>query len=99
MKIPMFRHALNTLILYSPCCVFHRLVVDCGRQNAPANGRISGNVFSYGATISHTCNVGYALTGSEFRTCQANGQFSGVAPACVGEAVWAYSRIWEGQEG
>jgi len=34
-------------------------------------------VFSYGDTCSFTCNTGYELTGSDTRTCQSNGSWSG----------------------
>lgn len=67
------------------CLCSFVVVVDCGRQFAPANGRLQGNIFTYGATISFSCNAGYALSGSEYRTCQGNGLFSGTAPSCVGK--------------
>eukprot|EP00117_Sycon_ciliatum_P048173 scpid2370/ scgid5761/ Sushi, von Willebrand factor type A, EGF and pentraxin domain-containing protein 1; CCP module-containing protein 22; Polydom; Selectin-like osteoblast-derived protein; Serologically defined breast cancer antigen NY-BR-38 len=58
-------------------------IVDCGRQSAPENGQMAGTVFTYGARIEFSCNTGYAVSGSEYRTCQANGAFSGTAASCV----------------
>ena len=39
-----------------------------------------------GDTCSFTCNTGYELTGSDTRTCQSNGSWSGSeATVCVKE--------------
>ena len=35
-----------------------------------------------GDTCSYTCNNGYELTGSETRTCQTDGTWSGSDAAC-----------------
>ena len=37
-----------------------------------------------GYTCSFTCNTGYELTGSDTRTCQSNGSWSGNNTACRG---------------
>ena len=36
----------------------------------------------YGDTCSFTCNTGYELTGSDTRTCQSNGSWSGSDDVC-----------------
>ena len=35
-----------------------------------------------GDTCSFTCNTGYELTGSDTRTCQSNGSWSGTNTVC-----------------
>ena len=37
---------------------------------------------SYEDTCSFTCNTGYELTGSNTRTCQSNGSWSGTDISC-----------------
>ena len=37
---------------------------------------------SYEDTCSFTCNTGYELTGSDTRTCQSNGNWSGSDDVC-----------------
>ena len=39
-------------------------------------------VTSYEDTCSFTCNTGYELTGSDTRTCQSNGSWSGPDDVC-----------------
>ena len=39
-------------------------------------------VSSYENTCSFTCNTGYELTGSDTRTCQSNGSWSGTDSVC-----------------
>jgi len=64
----------------TPTCT----VVDCG--NAPDVGT-SGSVVvtgtTYSSTATYTCKTGYSLTGTKMRTCQADGTWSGVPPACA----------------
>ena len=66
------------------CC----LDIRCDDLSAPANGVImscsSGTVgVGYeGDACSFTCNTGYELTGSDTRTCQSNGSWSGSDVTC-----------------
>ena len=47
---------------------------------------------SYEDTCSFTCNTGYELTGSESRTCQINGTWSGNITMCNrGEYNYSFS--------
>ena len=39
-------------------------------------------VLSSGDTCSFTCDTGYELTGSDTRTCQSNGSWSGSVTMC-----------------
>ena len=38
-----------------------------------------------GDTCSFTCNTGYELTGSDTRTCQSDGSWSGSDTFCIGK--------------
>ena len=67
------------------------LIIDirCDNLSTPANGEImscsSGRVgVGYeGDTCSFICNTGYELTGSDTRTCQSNGSWSGTDDVCI----------------
>ena len=48
------------------------------------------NVTSYEDTCSFTCNTGYELTGSDTRTCQSDGSWSGTNTMCR-RGINAYS--------
>ena len=37
----------------------------------------------YEDTCSFTCNTGYEITGSDTRTCQSNGSWSGIETMCT----------------
>ena len=62
--------------------------VKCDDLFLPKNGDIvscsSGKVgVGYeGDTCSFTCNTGYELTGSDNRTCQSDGSWSGTDGVC-----------------
>ena len=61
--------------------------IRCDNLSTPANGNIScssGRVgVGYdGDACSFTCNTGYELTGSDTRTCQSDGSWSGTDGVC-----------------
>lgn len=58
------------------------LVMQCGSLEDPANGRVSLSGTSFGAEATYTCITGFALVGTEIRTCLADGSWTGVAPIC-----------------
>ena len=64
------------------------LVGLCQEIHFTANGVISvSDVRVIGENATYTCDSGYELdptSGSEVRTCQADGTWSGSAPTCVG---------------
>ena len=54
---------------------------------APANGMINCSLggdgdINIGETCTVTCNNGYQLTGSDSRTCQNDGRWSGSNATC-----------------
>ena len=49
-------------------------VINCSRGG--------DGVLSYGGTCIFTCNTGYELTGSDTRTCQSDGSWSGNNSLC-----------------
>ena len=64
------------LLLLEPLCDKPSNVrtVSCGSGNA--------SVSYEGDTCSFTCNTGYELTGSDTRTCQSDGSWSGSDDVC-----------------
>ena len=55
---------------------------SCGNPGAPDNGEKNSSSYQYGNVISFTCNVGYTMQGSQVRTCQTNGEWTGTQPTC-----------------
>ena len=70
-------------------CYLNTLTVMCSLLANPDNGIINCSLGDDGApsyedACSFTCNTGYELTGSDTRTCQSNGSWSGDDVMCVG---------------
>ena len=68
-------------------CFIIFLLVSCPSLINPSNGAVScslgdDGVPSYEDTCSFTCDTGYELTGSDTRTCQGNGSWSGSTAMC-----------------
>jgi len=62
-------------------------IVSCPSLTDPNNGVMTcslgdDGVPSYKDTCTFICNVGYLLTGSDFRTCQSDGSWSGTETMC-----------------
>jgi hypothetical protein len=58
-------------------------IVSCPSLPTLENGTISTpGGRTYGQTATYTCSTGYNRIGSQTRTCQANGQWSGSAATC-----------------
>ena len=74
--IGFFSYSSNTVsCILSPA-------VNCGNPGTPSNGRRTGSSTTYNSVVTYTCNTGYTRQGSNRRTCQSNGQWSGAAPRC-----------------
>ena len=61
--------------------------IVCPSFADPNNGKLNctlgdDGVPSYEDTCSFTCNAGYELTGSDTRTCQSDGSWSGTETLC-----------------
>ena len=61
--------------------------VDCGDPGTPTNGQHSDTRTTFSYAVFYTCDVGYTLQGSNSRTCQSNGQWSGSVPQCNGMLI------------
>jgi len=79
---------LVSLIFYHSVYVIQCAGIRCDELSTASNGEIrscsSGSVgVGYeGDTCSFTCNTGYELTGSDTRTCQSDGSWSGNDDVC-----------------
>ena len=63
-------------------------VVSCPSLTAPNNARISAGDDSYKTERTFSCSSGYTSSGTDRRTCQANGKWSGNADfACTSKRV------------
>ena len=60
----------------------------CPALSAPANGMVTVTGQLSGDTATYTCNSGFELldltTGSDMRTCQPDGTWTGSEQQCVG---------------
>ena len=76
--------------------VYFFFTVNCSNLTDPNNGTANcslgdDGVPSYEDTCSFTCNTGYELTGSDTRTCQSNGSWSGSETMCTRGGCMCYS--------
>ena len=74
--------------LYCETLLDRFILVPCSILTDPNNGTIicslgDDGVPSYGDTCTFTCNTGYELTGSNTRTCQSDGSWSGSDVVCT----------------
>ena len=71
---------------YSDKNVFYYFLLECPSlsiSNGKMNCALGGDgVLSFGVTCSFTCSTGYKLTGSDTRTCQCDGSWSGSVAMC-----------------
>ena len=62
--------------------------VNCSTPTSPPNGQVSHTAgTTFGQTATYSCNTGYNLLGSNTRTCQATGSWSGDTPTCQGSCA------------
>jgi len=67
---------------------YYFLLVICLPLSAPDNGMIDctgrrSRQNTFGSTCTFSCNHGYELSGSETRTCQSDGTWSGTEAMCI----------------
>ena len=70
-------------------CMHIFIDIRCNDLSMPANGMMSCSSGTVGVgyegdTCSFTCDTGYELTGSDNRTCQSDGSWSGNDVTCIG---------------
>ena len=59
--------------------------VDCGSLINPINGLVdTSSRTTFGSTATYTCDTGYTLSGSQSRTCGADGNWTSSEPFCEG---------------
>ncbi|XP_077984834.1 uncharacterized protein LOC144439421 [Glandiceps talaboti] len=58
-------------------------IVNCGDPGTPSESMKLGNVYSFGANVTFTCNAGFEIVGSSQRICHLCGEWSGSQPTCV----------------
>ena len=65
--------------------IFTLSTVNCSQLMEPMNGTISCSLsmILYEDTCSFTCDTGYVLIGSNTRTCQSDGSWSGSEVSCT----------------
>ena len=84
----------STPVIISFTVIFH--IVPCTPLNAPNRGEMSctGNV--YEDICVFTCDDGYELTGSDTRTCQSDGSWSGSEAVCTLQGMYneMYYQLW-----
>ena len=58
-------------------------MVDCGDPGGIQNGgRNFSSSTKFGSVVTYTCAEDFKITGTQNRTCQSNGQWSGALPTC-----------------
>ncbi|NP_444401.2 CUB and sushi domain-containing protein 1 precursor [Mus musculus] len=62
------------------------LAISCGHPGVPANAVLTGELFTYGATVQYSCKGGQILTGNSTRVCQEDSHWSGSLPHCSGNS-------------
>ena len=58
---------------------------SCCKPYVPPNSKFySDNKYGVNDEVFVACNKGFTLSGTDFRTCQSNLQWSGNDPSCTG---------------
>ncbi|XP_062584885.1 protein jagged-1-like isoform X2 [Saccostrea cucullata] len=66
---------------HGSCCLQE---ITCGNPGTIANGVVSGSTYTYGNTVTYSCNTHFNLTGGSIsRTCQSNFLWNGTQPRCA----------------
>jgi len=58
-------------------------IVTCPPLNVTSPLSVSAASITYNSDATYACEIGYLMSGFNPRTCQADGTWSGTAPACI----------------
>ena len=72
---------------------FYSRTVSCAPLATPDHGTISCTGSMYEDTCNFTCDDGYELTGSDTRSCQGDGSWSGNDAVCALKGKYRYKHI------
>ena len=80
-------HVEHSAFFLPPSALVRASTVDCGSLAPPAKGQVSflNSSTGQGALVEYSCRPGYMVEGVALRQCQSNGEWSGIAPVCIGE--------------
>ncbi|XP_032808661.2 CUB and sushi domain-containing protein 3-like isoform X1 [Petromyzon marinus] len=62
-------------------------LVSCGHPGVAPNSLLSGEKFTFGATVIYSCTGSRLLIGNATRSCQADGRWTGAQPHCSGDSA------------
>ena len=79
---PYVAHSVNSTVI--------RIIFlgDCRDLESPEHGSVQYNGVHPGSEASFFCNRLYKLNGSQYRTCQNIGEWSGTEPTCYRKFYW-----------
>lgn len=63
-------------------------VVNCGDPGILINGQRTFFGTTYRLVVTFECNDGFTMVGDGFRRCEANGEWTGEIPECIGEFLF-----------
>ena len=71
------------------------IVVNCGDPGTPSHGIREPDPVAtqLSNVVKYSCDEGYELLGSQERTCQSSGEWSGQLPTCQSELATAVVQI------
>ena len=75
----MWVHSMHTI---TPIYTYYLDTLACTKLSDPVNGNV--DISAIGSVATYSCNDGYVLSGSDTRTCESNGEWSGSPPTCEG---------------
>ena len=83
----LFLIEIGPLVTRLPSLRAPPVTITCPQLAAPVNGEVAVSGSNPGDTASYTCISSYSVTprNSELRTCQRNGEWTGVDPICERE--------------
>ena len=83
---PSFTLTENKCTLLFDLPSFSETVIDCGSPPHIDDGAFNVTETIFESMAQYGCNEGFTLSGSQSRTCQADGTWSGADPVCVAPA-------------